>query len=220
MEDGGGKAVSDVRLRILSLTALSLLVFFVPAGFAAGLFWWLLFSGISLKQRGKALLAAFLISAIPTLVLLLFGDEAIHYGAKTFVLLLLAFWFGQTYAAGEFQSFFVWLLGRKFGFDVGMACENIILQTSLIADDVRGFRLALRQKGKRFGISHLPSFAFGLLVLSLRRAELSAKLLARRGYVSGGTFEPVFSITKSEISQTVFAGILSVLSLLPLLFPW
>ena len=83
-----------------------------------------------------------------------------------------------------------------------MACEMLIFQMSLIAGDAKGFTLSLRQKGKRLSITSLPSFAFGILHLALRRAELSAKLLARRGYVSGGTFVPEFSAERRDILQT------------------
>ena len=195
--------MSDIRLRALSLTVLSLGVFFLDFGFAAGFLWWIFFTGLSLKQRLSALLAAVLISALPTAVLLLSGaPSALFYGTKTAVLLLLAFWFGQSGKAGEYQSLFVWLFGKKLGFDIGMACEMLIFQMSLITGDAKGFTLSLRQKGKRLSIASLPSFAFGILHLALRRAELSAKLLARRGYVSGGTFVPEFSAEKRDILQT------------------
>lgn len=207
--------MSDIRLRAASLTALSLCIFFFDAGFAAGLLWWLLFSGLSLPQRLSALLAAVLISALPTAVLLVSGTpDALLYGAKTAVLLLLAFWFGKSGRAGEYQSLFVWMFGKRIGFDIGMACEMLIFQTSLIADDVRGFSLSLRQKGLRLSPSLLPSFAFGILALALLRAELSAKLLARRGYVSGGTYEPVFSVENKDILQAASAALAVVLILL------
>ena len=198
--------MSDIRLRAASLTILSLGVFFLEWGFAAGFLWWLFLSGLSGKQRLSALSASAAISLLPTAVLLLSGaPAALLYGAKTFVLLLLAFWFGQSGRAGEYQSLFVRLFGKRIGFDIGMACEMLILHTAFIADDVKGFLLSLRQKGKRLSLSVLPSFAFGILALALRRAELSAKLLARRGYVSGGTFTPEFSVEMRDILQTAGA---------------
>ena len=96
-----------LRLRAASLTVLSLGVFFLEWGFAAGFLWWLFLSGLSGKQRLSAFSAAAAISFLPTAVLLLSGaPAALLYGAKTFVLLLLAFWFGQSGRAGEYQSLF------------------------------------------------------------------------------------------------------------------
>ena len=189
--------MSDIRLRILSVFLLSASVFFLPFGFAAGLLWWLFFTGLPAQKRLTAAAAALIIAAIPALVLQISGGWGLLYGAKTAVLLLIAFWFGQ-----------------KIGFDIGMSCEILLMQITAIADDAAGFRLALRQKGKRLSLSVLPSFAFGLLALGVRRAELSAKLLARRGYVSGGTFEPVFCTARRDVLQTVCAAVAALLPFL------
>ena len=206
--------MSDIRLRILSVFLLSASVFFMPFGFAAGFLWWMFFTGLPAQKRLTAAAAALIIAVIPAVVLQISGGLGLLYGAKTFVLLLIAFWFGQSCAAGEFQSLFVWLFGQKIGFDIGMSCEILLMQITAIADDAAGFRLALRQKGKRLSLSVLPSFAFGLLALGVRRAELSAKLLARRGYVSGGTFEPVFCTARRDVLQTVCAAVAALLPFL------
>ena len=202
-----GKTVSDIRIRILTFTLLSVSVYLFPQTALPAVFWWLFFSRLSGKQKIQSAAAALLISLLPTVVLLFsLGAPAFVYGGKTAVLLLLAFWFGQTCKAGEFQSFFVWLFGCRIGFDIGMAAEILLMQTSLIIQDAKGYRQALVQKNTAFGPKTLLPFAFGILTLALRRAERSSKLLARRGYVGGGTYKPFFSAEKSDFLRLVFAA--------------
>ncbi|HJJ86978.1 MAG TPA: hypothetical protein O0X17_01415, partial [Methanocorpusculum sp.] len=97
--------MSDVRLRVLTLLILSVSVFFVPQTAVPGFIWWLIFSKQSIRLMIRDVLAAVLISAFPTLILLISSDaSALIYGGKTAVLLLLAFWFGRNCVPGEFQN--------------------------------------------------------------------------------------------------------------------
>lgn len=191
--------MSDVRLRILTLVILSLAVYFLPGAVLPALLWWLLLSRLTGKQRVKAAAAAGLISALPTIVLLFSsGSTAFFYGGKTFTLLLLAFWFGQSCAAGEIQSFCVWLFGNHIGFDIGMACEIFLMQTAEIQQDAKTYLQALSEKQKRFGIRTILPFTLGILIPALRRTERFSKLLARRGYSRGGTYTPRFTAEKID----------------------
>ena len=194
--------MSDVRLRVLTLLILSVSVFFVPQTAVFGFIWWLIFSKQSLRVMAREILAAVLISAFPTLILLISSDaSALIYGGKTAVLLLLAFWFGRNCVPGDFQNLFVWLFGNRIGFELGLACE-----ISLVFQDAKGYRAALSQKNKRLGPRTILPLAFGVLTLSIRRMKLSSKLLARRGYVKGGTCKPVFYTEKADVLRLVLAA--------------
>lgn len=206
--------MSDVRLRIASLLLLSVAVFFFPAALPAALLWWLFFSKLTVKQKGKAAAAAAVISAVPTIVLLPQGAEAFLYGGKTFVLLILAFWFGQTCKAGEMQSLCVWLFGNRFGFDLGTACEILLMQTAEIQQDAKTYLHALAQKQKKFGVRTILPFSLGILIPALRRSERFAKLLARRGYKGGGTYTPEFSAERADYFRLIFAAGILLLGLL------
>ena len=198
--------MSDVRLRVLTLLILSVSVFFVPQTAVFGFIWWLIFSKQSIRLMIRDVLAAVLISAFPTIILLISSDvSALIYGGKTAVLLLLAFWFGRNCVPGEFQNLFVWLFGKRIGFDLGLACEIFMMQMSFVFRDAKGYRAALSQKNKRLGPLTILPLAFGVLALSIRRMKLSSKLLARRGYVKGGTCKPVFYTEKADVLRLVLA---------------
>jgi energy-coupling factor transport system permease protein len=199
--------MSDVRLRVITLLILSVSVFFVPQTAVFGFIWWLIFSKQSLRVMAREILAAVLISAFPTLILLISSDvSALIYGGKTAVLLLLAFWFGKNCVPGDFQNLFVWLFGNRIGFDLGLACEIFMMQMSFVFRDAKGYRAALSQKNKRLGPLTILPLAFGVLALSIRRMKLSSKLLARRGYVKGGTCKPVFYTEKADVLRLVLAA--------------
>lgn len=207
--------MSDIRLRIVTLTVLSVAVFFSPVSAVAALLWWIIFSGLTLRERGKAALFAFAVSAFPTLILFLSGNAgAVWYGARIFILLLLAFWFGKRCSAGDMQSFFVWMLGNRIGFDIGMACEIFLMQTAEIFADAKGYRQALSEKGLRPGVRTLLPFSFGILVSALRRSERFGKMLARRGYTGGGSYTPEFSQEKMDIVRLVSAAGIFLLGIL------
>jgi energy-coupling factor transport system permease protein len=198
--------MSDVRLRVITLLTLSVSVFFLPQTAVPGFIWWLIFSKQSIRLMIRDVLAAVLISAFPTIILLISSDvSALIYGGKTAVLLLLAFWFGRNCVPGEFQNLFVWLFGKRIGFDLGLACEIFMMQMSFVFRDAKGYRAALSQKNKRLGPLTILPLAFGVLALSIRRMKLSSKLLARRGYVKGGTCKPVFYTEKADVLRLVLA---------------
>ena len=206
--------MSDVRLRVVTLLILSVSVFFLPQTALLGFIWWLIFSKQSLRLMIREVLAAVLISAFPTVILLLSSDaSALIYGGKTAVLLLLAFWFGRSCSPGEFQHLFVWLFG-KHGFDLGLACEIFMMQISHVFHDAKGYRAALSQKNKMLDPKTILPLAFGVTALSIRRMKLSSKLLARRGYVKGGTCKPVFYAEKADVLRLVFAAGIFVFGIL------
>ncbi|MEA5037469.1 hypothetical protein SDC9_23817 [bioreactor metagenome] len=187
--------MSDIRFRLISLVLLSVLCFTDLFGAAAVFCWWLAFGAKTTFARYSwrtVLPVSIAAGLFPSLVLFFTGGD-VFYGAKIFVLVMLAFWFSASLLPGELMSFFVWLFGQRLGFDLGMAAELSVQALYAVREDLIHMRSALKIKGQRFSLRAVPSLGAGLLVLSLRRSAVQASILARRGYVSGGTFVPVFS---------------------------
>ncbi len=190
-----GCIVSDIRLWLLTLVLLSVLSFVNLFGAAAVFLWWLVFGAKATfgNNSWKVVVpVSIFVGLFPSVVLYFTGGD-VFYGAKIFVMVLLAFWFSASLCPGELMSFFVWIFGQGSGFDLGMAAEFSVQAIGEIRDDFSRMRSALGIKGQTFSVSVVPSLAAGLLILSLRRAGVQSALLARRGYCSGGTFVPVFS---------------------------
>ena len=202
--------MSDIRLRLLTLVLLSVLSFVNRFGAAAVFVWWLVFGAKATfgNNSWKVVVpVSIFVGLFPSVVLYFTGGD-VFYGAKIFVLVLLAFWFSASLRPGELLSFFVWLFGQGSGFDLGMAAEFSVQAIGEIRDDFSRMRSALGIKGQTFSVSAVPSLAAGLLILSLRRAGVQSSLLARRGYCSGGTFVPVFSPGVYDFLMPVNAVIL------------
>ncbi len=192
--------MSDIRFRLLTLVLLSVLSFVNLFGAAAVFCWWLVFGAKTTfaKNSWKVVVpVSIFVGLFPSVVLYLTGED-LFYGAKIFVLVLLAFWFSASLLAGELMSFFVWVFGQRIGFDLGMVAEFSVQALYEIRDDFSRMRSALRIKGQKFFLFAVPSLAAGLLILSMRRAGIQSSLLARRGYCSGGMYVPVFSHAVSD----------------------
>ena len=202
--------MSDIRFRLLTLVLLSVLSFANLFGAAAVFGWWLIFGAKTTfdKNSWKVVVpASIIIGLFPSVVLCLTGGD-VFYGAKIFVLVLLAFWFSASLLPGEFMSFFVWLCGKRVGFDLGIIAEFSVQALSEIKYDFSHLKSALKIKGQKFSIFAVPTLSMGLLVLSLRRSSFQSLILARRGYTSGGTFVPVFFPTIYDYLMPLTAVIL------------
>ncbi len=115
--------MSDIRLRLLTLVLLSVLSFVNLFGAAAVFLWWLVFGAKTTfaKNSWKMVVPVSIFVGLFPSVVLYFTGGNVFYGAKIFVLVLLAFWFSASLRPGERMSFFVWLFGQGSGFDLGMA---------------------------------------------------------------------------------------------------
>ncbi len=205
-----GCIVSDIRFRLLTLVLLSVLSFVSLFGAAAVFLWWLVFGAKTTfaKNSWKVVVpVSIFVGLFPSVVLYCTGGN-VFYGAKIFVLVLLAFWFSASLLPSELMSFFVWVFGQGIGFDSGMAAEFSVQAISEIRDDFSRMRSALKIKGQKFSFFAIPSLAAGLLILSLRRAGVQSSLLARRGYCSGGTYVPVFCSTTRDYLMLLTAVML------------
>ena len=206
----GGYIVSDIRFRLLTLVLLSVLSFVSVFGAVVVFCWWIFFAAKTTfaKESWKVvILTSTLMGLIPSIVLYLSGGD-VFYGAKIFVLVLLAFWFSASLLPDEFMSFFVWLCGKRVGFDLGIVAEFSIQALSEIKYDFFHMKSALKIKEQKFSIFAVPTLSMGLLVLSLRRSSFQSSILARRGYTSGGTYVPVFFPTMYDYLMPLTAVIL------------
>lgn len=209
--------MSDIRIRLAVVLLLSLTAFTGLTGVAGTALFWIVFCARETFTHVSWKLivpVAGLAAGVPGLILSLTGGEGVLYAAKIFGILLLAFWFGAAQKPGEFLDLGVWALGRKTGFDLGLAAELSLQFLSGISEDLTHMKAALRIKGQTLSRRTLPALGTGLLLLSLSRAKQVGSLLARRGYRSGGTYAPVFATTGRDILMLCTAGICAALGFL------
>ena len=208
--------MSDIRIRLAVVLLLSLTAFTGVAGIAGTALFWIVFCARETFTHVSWKLivpVAGLAAGVPGLILSLTGGEGVLYAAKIFGILLLAFWFGAAQKPGEFLDLGVWALGRKTGFDLGLAAELSMQFLSGISEDLTHMKAALRIKGQTLSRRTLPALAAGLLLLSLSRAKQVGSLLARRGYRAGGTYTPVFATAGRDILMLCSAGICAAIGL-------
>ncbi|MDV0440859.1 hypothetical protein McpAg1_00360 [Methanocorpusculaceae archaeon Ag1] len=198
----GAFIMSDARIRLVSVIVLSLVAFSGIFGAALALLWWLVFCSRETfaKISWKLVLPVSILTAgFPGLVLTLTGSgDGFIYAAKIFALLLLAFWVGAARKSGEFLDLGVWAFGNRLGFDLGLTAELSMQFLAGIADDFSHMKTALTIKEQKLNTKTVPSLMLGVLLLSLARAKNVGSLLARRGYISGGTYIPSFSHARAD----------------------
>lgn len=211
--------MSDIRFRTAIAAILSITAFSGGIGAVAALLWWWCFSAQKTFQAlsWRTILKVSIIAAgFPGLVLILFGNsDGLIYAFKIFVILLISFWLGAVHRPGEFLNLGVWAFGKKHGFDLGLTAELSLQFLRGILDDYTHIKTALLFKEKKLSITTLPGVGIGLLMLSLSRAKNTAEILARRGYQSGGSYQPDFATATSDYIQlllAIFCGISAVVA--------
>ena len=202
--------MSDVRIRLAVVILLSLAAFTGGLGTLFAAVCWIFFCAKETFARVSWKLfvpVTILAAGFPGLILTLTGGEGGIYAAKILVMLAFAFWFGAVQKPGEFLDLGVWALGRKTGFDLGLAAELSLQFLTGIADDLAHMKHALRIKGQKLSVATLPPLVTGLLLLSLARANHAGAHLARRGYRGGGTYVPAFSPSGRDLVLLCTAGV-------------
>lgn len=202
--------MSDVRIRLAVVILLSLAAFSGGLGTLFAAVCWIVFCAKETFARVSWKLfvpVTILAAGFPGLILSLTGGEGGIYAAKILVMLAFAFWFGAAQKPGEFLDLGVWALGRKTGFDLGLAAELSRQFLTGIADDLAHMKHALRIKGQKLSVATLPPLATGLLLLSLARANHTGAHLARRGYRGGGTYVPAFAPSGTDLVLLCCAGV-------------
>lgn len=199
--------MTDARLRLLSVGALSMAAFLSVAGAAGTALWWLAISDRTLP-RGRAVLYLGVTVLLAAGATALAGGDGVAYLIRISAVLLIA---AHGYASnrdGDLFDLGAWL-GAKVGlpgagFDLGLTAELALGSLRSAGDDLVPIRVAVGQK-------RLPLlrrwFATGtaLLHVQLRRGRAQADLLALRGYTGGGRHVPRFAPAPADRAAAAIA---------------
>lgn len=209
--------MQDPRLRLFSVTVLSLVAFASTVGAAAAFVWWLLFTprAKSLPRPGVLLPLVAMVAAT-ALVSSWGGGAGLSYLVRMTVILLLASWAYAETENGEVLAVAVWALGNRVGFEVGLVAELGISGISVLRKEIEQVRMAMALKGIRPGARSIVPLAVTLIVTQIRRADEVARLLVVRGYTIGGKTCPRFRADPLDVPAAIAAVIPALLSTLPL----
>ena len=189
--------MQDIRIRVASASILSATAFFSIPGALGALVWWLVFTpGPRLLKKGWGILSVFALIAFFSLVLEITAGGGLSYFVRMSVIILIGIWMYSEYRPGEFLDLCGWMMGNKFGFELGMVAEMGMQGLEQIISDVSRIRIAMSLKNLKWGVRTLIPAGFILVQGALARAEEIAELLAVRGYRSGGMVCPKFRTGK------------------------
>lgn len=209
--------MQDARLRLFCIFALSVAAFQSVQGAALVFLWWAAFSrrGASLPPRnaGAVVLLTLGITAAATEVT---AGGGLAYFFRLAAVFLIAFWAYRERVPGELLGAGASLFGKKWGFDIGLAGEMGMEALASLEGDITRMRMALQLKGKGRGIGAVVPLGLGLLHAQMQRSTDRASLLAVRGYTGGGSVCPVFTRTRADKCAAALAGIIVILSYVPL----
>ena len=208
--------MQDIRLRAGTAALLSLAAFTSIGGAAVVFIWWLIFSRPLLVLRKMwMVIPAIILIVFFGFVLELTGGGGISYGLRMTVIILIGAWVYTGYRQGEFLRLWVWLLGKKTGFDLGMMAEMGMQSLDLMLSDFLRIRQAHELKGARWGIRSLVPAGSILIHGALRRADETAELMAIRGYTHGGTYCPEFETPVKDIIAALAALCMGIIAFIP-----
>ena len=206
----------DIRLRTGTAMLLSITAFFSVLGATAALLWWLIFTpNISLIRKNRLILPSLILIGFFSIVLTVTGGEGLSYFFRMLVVILIAAWLLAGQARGEFLDLGCWMLGPRWGFELGLLAEMALQSMETLLADFDRIRAAERMKGIRSGLRSIIPAGRILLHGALKRAEDTTELLAVRGYVHGGTWVPEFKKEPMDIPAAFFALCAAFISLLP-----
>ena len=205
----------DARQKLLAVIVLSLASFLSVIGAVITAIWW----AIHEREKRSILfsLTFWLYLGIIGFFALLIqsgGGDGISYLIRFGAIALIATWAYRTYRTGEFLGVAVWSLGKNWGFELGLVGEMSMQGLAVLGEDVRQIRMALRLKGQKWNIRSLPSVVPLLLMVTLRRADAQATVLALRGYRGGGELCPKFYRGSHDIFSVLAAVIILGLAIL------
>ena len=208
--------MQDIRLRAGAAALLSLAAFSSIGGAAVVFIWWLIFSRPLLVLRKMwMVIPAIILIVFFGFVLELTGGGGISYGLRMTVIILIGAWVYTGYRQGEFLRLWVWLLGIKTGFDLGMIAEMGMQSLELMVSDFSRIRQAQELKGSNWGLRSLVPSVSILIHGALRRADETAELMAIRGYTHGGSYCPEFKIPVEDIIAGIAALCMGIITFIP-----
>jgi energy-coupling factor transport system permease protein len=208
--------MQDIRLRTGTAALLSLAAFTSIWGAAVVFIWWLLFSRpLQLLRTMRRVIPAILLIVFFGSVLEFTGGGGISYCLRMIVIILIGVWVYTGYRQGEFLRLWVWLLGKKTGFDLGMTAEIGMQSLDLMVSDFSRIRQAQELKGNNWGLwSIVPSGSI-LIHGALRRADETAEVMAVRGYTYGGSYCPEFETPMKDIIAGIAALCMGIIAFIP-----
>ena len=208
--------MQDIRLRAGAAALLSLAAFTSIGGAAVVFIWWLIFSRPLLVLRKMwMVIPAIILIVFFGFVLELTGGGGISYGLRMTVIILIGAWVYTGYRQGEFLRLWVWLLGIKTGFDLGMIAEMGMQSLELMVSDFSRIRQAQELKGSNWGLRSLVPSVSILIHGALRRADETAELMAIRGYTHGGSYCPEFKTPVEDIIAGIAALCMGIITFIP-----
>lgn len=192
--------MQDVRLRTGAAILLSAAAFLSLAAAIAAAAWCLLVAHrLSLRQQGRLFFSLGLIVGFFAIVLQLTGGDGASYFIRMMVIVLIGAWVYSEQEKGEFLRLWVWLLGERAGFELGLIADMGMQAMDLLVADFQKIRLAGTLKRQPLTAGRMAPAGIVLVTNALRRADETSELLAVRGYTGGGTLCPVFTATTGDI---------------------
>lgn len=208
--------MQDPRLRLLSACLLSAAAFISIIGAAAAFIWWLVFTPrLRCIRHHRAVLAAFCLFGLVSLVIALSGNDGISYLVRMSAILLVGTWLYADSSPGDFSDLGTWFLGPKTGFELGMIAGMAMQAADGLGEDFDRVRIAYAQKQVPWGIRVVLPAGRLLLYDALSRADGLAELLAVRGYRNGGTCCPRFRTPFCDILAGICAVFVLIVAFVP-----
>jgi energy-coupling factor transport system permease protein len=208
--------MQDIRLRAGTAALLSLAAFTSIWGAGVVFIWWLIFSRpLKVLRKMRRVIPAIILIAFFGFVLELTGGGGISYCLRMTVIILIGAWVYTGYQQGEFLRLWVWLLGKKTGFDLGMIAEIGMQSLELMLSDFSRIRQAQELKGTIWGLRSLVPSGSILVHGALRRADETAELMAVRGYTRGGSYCPEFETPMKDIIAGIAALCMGIIAFIP-----
>ena len=206
----------DVRFRILTVILLSLAAFYSVAGAVAVLVWWVFFSNRSRSLPDMPVAAgSIVLVGIVAVMLEFLSGTGISYAIRMIAIILIAMWLWSEHQPGEFLSFWVWLCGRRVGFEIGLVSELALQSCDSFVRDLGRLKVSWAIKGQQIGIHNLISACTILITGALSRGQDTAELLAIRGYRYGGSHCPVFTPAIKDLTGCGAALVAALVSVIP-----
>lgn len=208
--------MQDARIRLLAACLLSAAAFISISGAVAAFVWWFAFTPrLRCIRHRMAVLAAFVLFCLVSLVIVLSGGDGLSYLIRMTAILLVGTWLYADSLPGDFPALGTWLLGPKRGFELGMIAGMAMQSAEGLGDDFARIRIASAQKQVPWGIRSVISAGRVLIHDALVRADDMAELLAVRGYRDGGTCCPRFNTPPFDILAGACAGAVFLVAWIP-----
>jgi len=203
--------MQDARLRVGATLLLSLAAFSGITGALLVVLWWLIFTpSYRVLPEPKATAGIIVMTTLVAVFMQAFGGDGISYMIRLGTVFLIAAWAYSERQSGEMLDISVWLLGNRSGFDLGMVAEMGLTSFSRISIDLVNLKHALELKGMSWGPAVIVPAVVNLVQMQITRTREQARILAIRGYRTGGSLCPEFRTDRSDLISFAFAICIAV----------